>query len=106
MSDLDIKDNYILCEYNINEEDLNKDSQILNYLNKELKEKIINKDKEIGKIDYILEINKDEINRSICDLYLNNERINFSYKYKFKKEGKYSLKILFKRLIKNMNFIL
>ncbi len=31
--------NYILYEYNINKEDLNKDSQILNYFNKELKEK-------------------------------------------------------------------
>ena len=105
MSDLDIKDNYILCEYNINEEDLNKDSQILNYLNEELKEEIINYYKEIGKADYILEINEDEINSSICDLYLDNERINFSYKYKFEKEGKYSLKILFKRSIKNMSYM-
>ena len=102
---MDIKDNYILCEYNINTEDLNKDIQILNYLNEELKEEIINDYKEIGKADYILEINEDEINSSICDLYLNNERINFSYKYKFEKEGKYSLKILFKRLIKNMNLM-
>ncbi len=36
---MNTKDNYILCEYNINKEDLNKDSQILNYFNKELKEK-------------------------------------------------------------------
>ena len=100
-----MKDNYILCEYNIKNEDLNKDIQILNYLNEELKEEIINDYKEIGKTDYILEINKDEINSSICDLYLNNKRINFSYKYKFEKEGKYSLKILFKRSIKNISFM-
>ena len=31
---------YILCEYNINKEDLNKDSQILNYFNEEIKEKL------------------------------------------------------------------
>ena len=68
-------------------------------------EEIINYYKEIGKTDYILEINKDEINSSICDLYLNNEKINFSYKYKFEKEGKYSLKILFKITIKNISFI-
>ena len=97
---MNVKDNYILCEYNINKEDLNKDTQILNYLNEELKERIINFYKEIGKVDYILEINEDEINSSICDLYLNNERINFSYKYKFEKEGKYSFKILFIRSIK------
>ena len=90
-----MKDNYILCECNINNEDLNKDIQILNCLNEESKERIINVYKQIGKTDYILEINEDEINSSICDLYLNNERINFSYKYKFEKEGKYSLKILF-----------
>ena len=98
-------DNYILCEYNIKKEDLNKDIQILNYLNEKTKEEIMNYYKEIGKTDYILEINEDEINSSICDLYLNNERINFSYKYKFEKEGKYSLKILFKRSIKNMSYM-
>ncbi len=32
----------------------------------------INFYERIGKTDYILEINKDEINNSICDLYLNN----------------------------------
>ena len=58
-----------------------------------------------GKTDYILEINEDEINSSICDLYLNNERINFSYKYKCEKEGKYSLTILFKKTIKNNSFM-
>ena len=71
---MNVKDNYILCEYNINNEDLNKEIQILNYLNEELNEEIINVYKEIGKTDYILEINEDEINSSICDLYLNNER--------------------------------
>ncbi len=68
-------------------------------------EEIINYYKEIGKVDYILEINKDKINSSICDLYLNNERINFNYKYKFEKEGKYSLKILFKKSIKNISYM-
>ena len=98
-----MKDNYILCVYNIKNEDLNKDIQILNSLNEELKKKIIKYYEKTGKTDYILEINKDEINSSICDLYLNNERINFSYKYKFEKEGKYTLQILFKRSIKNMS---
>ena len=37
-----MKDNYILCEYNIKNEDLNKDIKILNYFNEELKEKSIN----------------------------------------------------------------
>ena len=37
-----MNDNYILCDYNIKNEDLNKDIQILNYLNEELKERIIN----------------------------------------------------------------
>ena len=99
------KDNYILCEYNIKKEDLNKDIQILNYLNEKTMENIINYYKIIGITDYIIEINKDEINSSICDLYLNNKRINFSYKYKFEKEGKYSLKILFKRSIKNISYM-
>ena len=45
---MNTKDKYVLCEYNINKEDLNKDTQILNYLNEELKEKF-NYFKQIGK---------------------------------------------------------
>jgi hypothetical protein len=59
-----MKDNYILCEYNIKNEDLNKDIQILNYLNKELKETFINVLKQIGKTDYILETLKILFNSS------------------------------------------
>ena len=33
---------YILCEYNINKEDLNKDTQILNYFKEDIMRKIIN----------------------------------------------------------------
>ena len=57
----------------------------------------------MGKTDYIPETNEYEIYSSISDLYLNNERINVSSKYKFEKEGKYSLTILFKKAIKNMS---
>ena len=83
-----MEDNYILCEYNIKNKDLNKDTQILNNLNEKLKENIINNYKEIGKTDYILEINEDEINNSICDLYLNNERIILVININLKKKGK------------------
>ena len=39
---MNVKDNYILCEYNINKEDLNKDTQILNYFKEDIMRKIIN----------------------------------------------------------------
>ncbi len=67
---MNVNDISILCEYNINKEDLNKDKQKSNYLNEEIKQKILNYYKKIENADYILEINKDEINNSIYDLYL------------------------------------
>ena len=40
-----------------------------------------------------------------CELFLNNKKIDFCLKYIFKKEGKYKLKILFKKLLKNTSFM-
>ena len=48
-----------------------------------------------------IETNEDEINELYCDLYLNDKKIDFCYKYKFIKEGKYKLKIIFKKSLKN-----
>ena len=60
--------------------------------------------KQLG-IDCKLETNEDEINELCCDLYLNDKKIDFCYQYKFKKEGKYKLKIIFKKLLKNTSYM-
>ena len=41
-----------------------------------------------------------------CELFLNNKKIDFCLKYIFKKEGKYKLKIVFKKLLKNTSFMI
>jgi surface protein len=40
-----------------------------------------------------------------CELFLNNKKIDFYLEYIFKKEGKYKLKIIFKKLLKNTSFM-
>ena len=36
-----------------------------------------------------------------CEIYINNELIQFSYFYKLNKKGKYKIKYIFKYKIKN-----
>ena len=40
-----------------------------------------------------------------CIIEINNEKILFSYKYKFKKEGKYTIKYSFHNLLTNCNYM-
>ena len=40
-----------------------------------------------------------------CELFLNNQKIDFCLKIKFIKEGKYILKIIFKQLVKNTSLL-
>ena len=96
--------NLILCQYDINKDNLNKPIQILNCLGERKKNKIENIFKKSG-IDLQLETNKDEINKLYCDLYLNDKKIDFCYKYTFVDEGKYKLKIIFKKLLKNTSYM-
>ena len=66
-----INKNEILCGLNITKNNLNKEIQIFNY----------NK-------TYFSQINSDL--SEYFELYLNEEKIKFKWKYKFKKEGKYN----------------
>ncbi len=97
--------NYIICEYDIKKEELNKPIQILNCLNEEGKKILEERYKEAGIKDYKLEINDNEINNMNCELFLNNKKIDFCLEYIFKKEGKYKLKIVFKKSLKNTSLM-
>ena len=85
------KGNYIICEHIIKQNQIEKSIPILNYMTEAI----------ISVIGYG-ENNKDEITKD-CDIYINNKKIDFTLKYKFPKEGKYIIKIEYKKLIKNMN---
>ena len=100
---LNIKDNYIICDYEINKKIMEEPIQILNFLTEEVKNNLEEKAKNEGRSNKFIEANENKINDDLCDIFVNDQKIDFCYKYKFQKEGKNRVKFLFKRSIKNMS---
>ena len=99
--------NYIISEIEIEED--NKNERIISSYeefykeNKDWIEKI--KDEEVRK-SYIKEENKNEKEiKENCIIKINNEKIDFSYFYEFKKKGKYKIIYLFKNNLTKCNFM-
>ena len=92
---IDLKqNNYIICEYDIKNKDINKSLfffiepiRILNCYEEAKKEH-----------PALIGINNEKEIKENCELYLNENKIDFCYKYKFNKERKYTIKIIFKNL--------
>ena len=76
-----LKKSYIIALYDITDDDINKKVQILNF------------DEQL---------NKNKI-QEICDIYLNGEKITFTFEYTFNKPGKYTFTFEFKELLINAN---
>ena len=70
--------NWIIADYEVNENDINKSINILNFSEK----------------------NKEEIKR-LCNIELDNQKIDFCLEYKFDKVGKYTFKYEFNDLLTN-----
>ncbi len=86
--------NYIKCEYEIKDEDINKEIQILNSFEEYKRQN-----------QYIRgEENEKQIKES-CQVYVNNQKINFCYKLRFSQKGKYQIKFIFKKLLTNINYM-
>ena len=84
-------DNYIICEYNIK----NKNNiQILNSYEEVVRNNNYYKGKGIE--------NEKEI-KDNCEIYLNENKINFNYKYEL--EGKNIIKIISKNSLNNTNYM-
>ncbi len=81
--------NFIICEYDIKE--IDEAVQILNCF------------EESSCSNEGLE-NEEEL-RENCILYLNDQKIDFCFKYEFKKEGKYIIKIICKKPLKTTNYM-
>ena len=79
--------NEIICIYEIDDCDINKNNQILN---KFTQNKKFNNEKSF----------KDNMN-----LYIDNKKILFGFTYKFIKKGKYKLKILIKKELENIRWM-
>ena len=93
------KEYNIVCEYDIKKGEDDKND----YLN----QIIINSFEEAKRnFDWIKEgtNNEDEIKEN-CELYLNNNKIDFYYKYKFPKDGKYKIENIIKNPLSNTNYM-
>ena len=86
-----IPKNSIKGEIYIKKEDINKDIKIINSIENSKK----SHDKE----------DKNEAEIKECDIYIDDEKIGFSYSYKFEKEGKYKILYIFKNNMINCNFM-
>ena len=86
-----INNNYIKCEYNIKEK-LNDSIQILNCID--------NIKKEFPNFEG--QSNEKEI-RENCEIFINENKINFSFKYQIIQKGKYIIKIICKQPLSNIN---
>ena len=80
-----INDNNILTNYNIENNDLNKNIKTINYNKIEKK-------------------NKSEIQK-ICEIYLNDQKVDFKFEHKFKQTGEYKLKFIFKNLLTDSSYL-
>ena len=87
----DININEIICEYNIKED---KEIKILSCYEESKK-----------KNEYLIGINNEKEIRENCVLLFDENKIDFSFKYNFQNKGKYSMKIIIKKPLTNLNFM-
>ena len=83
------QENNIICEYDIKKEKDDEDD----YLN----QIIINSYEGNSYLE-------EEI-KEYCELYLNNQKIDFCYKYKFPNDGKYKIRIIIKKPLLNTHYM-
>ena len=93
------KNNYIIAEIEIKEEDINKNIKIISSY-EEMKKINCWKDR---KDDYKYE-NEKEIKEN-CEIKINNNKIQFSYYYIFKNEGKYKIEYTFKNKLSKICYM-
>jgi len=87
--------NHIICEYDIKTQDINKEIRILNS-----HEEVCREDKK----NYTGTKNEKEI-KDKCEIYINEKKINFCYKYKFENKGKYIIKYFFNQPLSSFDRI-
>ena len=89
--------NYIIAEIFIDNTNINKDLQIISSYEENLK-----RFNEKKKFDMEFR-NENEIKE--CEIKINDEKIDFSYFYTFKKKGKNIISYLFKKKLTNINYM-
>ena len=97
--------NFIICEHILSKTEINKNTYILNYIDYIRKKKLEMRYKELNINDLTFDINNNEINGKNCEMYINDKLIDFSIIYKFPNEGKYKIKIVFKKQLTNISYM-
>ena len=85
-----IKNNYIKCIYEINQNQIEKPIKLFNFVKQDYK-------------DYFLYHNQNEEMKKYFDIFIENNKIDIFFDYKFQKEGKYKVIIKCKKPLTNMN---
>ena len=91
------KENFILAEIFIKDEDLNNDIRIINSYEEYMRKNCPNEKLEEK------EKNEDEITK--CEIEINNQSISFNYYHKFDKSGKHLIKYSFKNNLTKTNYM-
>ena len=92
------KNNSITAEIYIKKEDIDKEIRIINSFEEYMRY-------HGGNIKKISEDIKNEKEIKECEIKINDELIKFNYFYKFKKEGKYIIKYIFKDLLSKIHYL-
>ena len=91
-----ITTNYIIAEFYIKEENVNKDIRIINSYEEFVRKYQFKEIQNNAR-------NEDEIKK--CEIKINEELIPFNYYYQFKSKGKYTIKYSFKNNITSTGFM-
>ena len=70
-----------------------------------LKERIINSFENAKNEFYKLRGIENEKEIKECEIFINDKKINFNYYYEFENEGYYTIKYIFKKLLKSTNYM-
>ena len=110
-----IKDNYIISEFVIEDNDINENIRIINCYEEFIRKKIrknpdLNKRNEEFKKRYYPngKLNKDLMNEEEikkCEISINDKLIPFNYFHKFEEKGKYKIKYKFKNNLIRTDFM-
>ena len=76
---------------------------IINVEKNNLKLRIINSYENAKKEENYLIGQENEEEIKLCEIFINDNKIDFSYYYYFKNKGKYKIKYIFKNLTKSTN---
>ena len=91
---IEYEKNLIICEIEIKKDKVNEFIQILNCYDETKKDD-----------HFLIGVENEKEIKDKCELFLDNNQIDFCFKYKFLSEGKYKIQIIFDQPLKNSNYL-